>query len=454
MCLPKADEIFLLIISKNTISQILKLTIIGIMSMHFLASILGLAFFGTGCHEMVSSAQSSPEAVIIEPQRIDAPKDTVPAKRAALPYDTISYQKTELLVAAPGTKSVLFNSAGSKLYAMNLEGMSVYEFDQPSRNLIREFKFKRNPGIGWDYVNEKAIPSYQEKPVEACLTHNDAILWVSLHNAEGIVPIRVDSLTANGRKPDSVNQPVKKITVVYPGLAKKDSFTVPLIRTGKTPKVISRTIDSKYLLVSNWHSYNVSVLELDRNSYPYGKVIGTIPVPAIPRGIAVDDAHGKSYVAIMGGASLAVINNAVWMKEEDMAVASNPRHIVMDSSQRLFVSYNSLGKIACIDAITGNTLFTASTHAQPRTIVLSKNYKFLFVTCYSSDFVDVFKVNDSNFEKLASLPCKGHPVGVDVFEDDKKLEAWVCSYSNGTISVFSFRKDRKTERPEDRKIKP
>lgn len=361
-------------------------------------------------------------------------QDTLPPT----PYSSLTHIKTELLKAAPGTKSVLFNSQGSKLYAMNLEGMSIYEFYQPTRKVIREFKFRPTPGTGWDYVKDKPIPSYQEKPVEACLSHGDSILWVSLHNAEGIVPIRIDSLRAN--KPRAGEQPSKKITVVYPGSTHKDSFYVPLIATGKTPKIIARTADNRYLLVSNWHSYNVSVLEMNKDLYPFAKVIDTIPVAAIPRGIVVDDKNSRSYVAIMGGATIAVINNQGWAKEQDMQVASNPRHLVMDTSGHLFVSYNKLAKIACINASTGETLFTASTHAQPRTIFLSKNHKFLFVTCYSSDFVDVFKINDNSFEKVISLPCKGHPVGVDIFENNSLLEAWVCSYSNGSISVFSFSK--------------
>ena len=362
-------------------------------------------------------------------------KDTAsPPKR----YSGLIYEKVELLASAPGTKSVLFNSTGSKLYAMNLEGMSVYEFDQPGRKIIREFKFRRTKGIGWDYVKDKPVPSYEEKPVEACFTHDDKILWISLHNAGGIVPVWIDSIRAYN-KPGN-NQPVKHITVIYPGNTKKDSFDAPLIKTGKTPKVIAKTSDSKYLLVSNWHSYNVSVLELNKAQYPFAKLIKTIPVAAIPRGIAIDDKTGKSYVAIMGGASIAVISNAVWMKEDDINVASNPRHIVIDTSGHLFVSYNSLAKIACIDAETGKTLFTANTHTKPRTIILSKNYQFLFVTCYTADTLDVFKINDNNFEKITSLPCKGHPVGVDIFENDDKLEAWVCSYSNGSISVFSFKK--------------
>jgi DNA-binding beta-propeller fold protein YncE len=358
----------------------------------------------------------------------------------SLPYADIEYEKTETLNAAPGTKSVLFNNEGTKLYAMNLEGMSVYEFDQFTRNVTREFKFKPTKGTGWDYTKEKPISSYQEKPVEACLSHDDKILWVSLHNAEGIVPIRIDSLGANSdTKPAT---PSKMITVVYPESQLRDSIYVPLIKTGKTPKIISKTADSKYLLVSNWHSYNVSVLETNINEYPFAKVVSTIPVSAIPRGVVVDDKNNRSYVAIMGGASIAAINNTVWMKEDDINVASNPRHIVIDSSSRLFVSYNRLAKIACVDGATGNTLFSASTAAQPRTIILSKNHKFLFVTCYSSDTVQVFKINESGFSKVISLPCKGHPVGVDIFEDDEKLEAWVCSYSNGLINVFSFRKKR------------
>ena len=111
------------------------------------------------------------------------------------PYSNIKYEKKELLSAAPGTKSVLFNNNGSKLYAMNLEGMSIAEFDQPTRKILRNFKFKPTKGQGWDYETDKPISSYEEKPVEACLSHNDKILWVSLHNAEGIVPIRIDSIS-------------------------------------------------------------------------------------------------------------------------------------------------------------------------------------------------------------------------------------------------------------------
>jgi DNA-binding beta-propeller fold protein YncE len=280
---------------------------------------------------------------------------------------------------------------------MNLEGMSVYEFDQPTRKVTREFKFTPTRGMGWDYSKSRPIASWQEKPVEACLSHNDEILWVSLHNADGIIPIWLNNYAKNNG-PASADQKTKPVTVIYPGTAKKDSFRVPLIETGKTPKVISITGDSKFLLVSNWHSRNNSVLELDENVYPYGKIISTIPVSAIPRGIAIDDKNRKSYIAIMGGSTIVRVDNDTWKADSILNVWSSPRHVVMDTSGHLFVSYNSLGTIACLEAGTGKTLFTAKTHAQPRTIVLSKNHKFIFVTCYSSDYVDVYKINSDNFE--------------------------------------------------------
>lgn len=351
--------------------------------------------------------------------------------------NNLIFEKSETLIASAGTKSVLFNTNMSKLYAMNLEGMSVYEFDQATKKITKEFKFKPTKGFGWDYVKHIKVNSFEEKPVEACFSHNDKLLWVSLHNANGIVPI---NLTAKieSRKPDST---YKKVYVKNLDSQYKDSMYVPLIRTGKTPKVIAKTANSKYVLVSNWHSNNVSVIEANDSILPYGKLIATIPVSAIPRGIAVDDVNNKTYIAIMGGNSISVINNLTWKIEKELNVAATPRHILIDNKQRLLVSYNSMGKIVCVSPLTGKTLFSTKTNAQPRTIVLSKNQRFLFVTCYSGNVVDVFKINDTSFTKIYSLECKGKPVGVDIYEDDNKLEAWVCNYVGGNIKVFTFKKE-------------
>jgi DNA-binding beta-propeller fold protein YncE len=377
-------------------------------------------------------AAKSPQGDSLKPE---VPVVTLPA------YDSLKFINEQSLPAAPGTKSVLFNRAGNRLYAMNLEGMSVYEYDAEKRRQLRSFVFKATPGMGWNYEKDRPVKSYEEKPVEACLSKDENLLWVSLHNAAGVVALPVQDVAMAAQTTDTGK--TKRVFIVDKVSNTKDSIRVPIIHTGATPKVIARTGNDSFVLVSNWHSFTISALQR-LSQVPYLKKIADVKVAAIPRGIAVDDIHNKSYIAIMGGNAIAVIDNATWTRDADIPVASNPRHVVMDEKGRLFVSFNNLAKISCIDPQTRTTLFTASTAAQPRSIMLSKNGKFLFVTCYAGNKVDVFKVEDDRFRMIYSLPCKGKPVGIDIRETDTTLEAWVCNYVGGNLSIFSFKKNSVT----------
>ncbi len=358
--------------------------------------------------------------------------DTLPAWAS---YSGLTFQKQERIVAGSGTKSVIFNQDRTRLYAMNLEAMSISEFDRSTRKLVRQFKFEPTKGTGWDYAAHRAIPSWQEKPVEAWLTQQDKLLWVSLHNAAGIVPIRLDSIeqnTGQGGKP-------KRLRVIG---AKGDitNISVPLIQTGSTPKVITSTADERTLLVSNWHGLSVSVLNLQALGSPYAKFSHNIKMPAIPRGMVSDPKRKKTFVAIMGGTSLAVIDERSWTLDTLLPIGGSPRHILQDSAGHLLISFNAQARLAYIDPDSGKTLFSIQTAAQPRTIALSKNQSFVFVTGYSSDRLEVYRIHADRFERVASLPCTGHPVGVDLFENNQLLEAWVCSYTTGDISIFTFSK--------------
>lgn len=354
------------------------------------------------------------------------------------PYSRLVFHQSQILRSSFGVKSVLFNSDGTNLYALNLEAMSIYEFSQARKKIVREIVFSPTKARGIDYLRRKPLSSFAEKPVEACLSHHDKILWVSLHNAGGVVPIFLDSLLL--RRPPNFLTGDKLAYVTNFETQTKDTIELPLIRTGKTPKVIAATADNNYLLVSNWSSRTVSVLKINDTLPPYGKKIATIATPATPRGITIIDKDQRSYVAIMGNNTIAVINNKKWKIEKTFVVPLNPRHLIADTAGHLFVSFNALSKIACIDAKTGKVLFTARTHPQPRTIALSKNQRFLFVTCYAGNSVDVFKINRQSFSKIYSLKCTGKPVGIAIYEDDNKLEAWVCNYMAGNLKVFTFRK--------------
>ena len=349
----------------------------------------------------------------------------------------LTFERFQLLAAAENIKSVLFNSAGTKLYALNLEGMCIYEFDQSSKQMLRRISFKPTRASGWDYALHKAIPSYAEKPIEACFSHQDRILWVSLHNAGGIVPLVLDTLLA--QRPISFSAE-KQAWITDFEQQRQDTLHLRLLKTGEIPKVIAKTADDKFLMVSNWGTKSLSVFSLNDTLAPYAMKIASIPMPGIPRGIAVDDEKGKTYVAIMGGNQIAVIDHKNWKLERCFPVGRNPRHLLMGREGRLFASFNAISQVACYQAGTGKLLFKTGTHLQPRSIALSADQQYLFVTCYEGNRMEVFKISSRGFTRVYSFKCTGKPVGIALYENKYRLEAWVSCYLEDRLKVFVFRK--------------
>lgn len=351
---------------------------------------------------------------------------------------SLVFSHSQILRSSFGVKSVVFNSKGTHLYALNLEAMSIYEFSRERKEIVREIVFSPTEATGIDYLLNKPLPSFAEKPVEACFSHDDKILWVSLHNSGGVVPILLDLLVPGRAVMPSGQDKLAYINDFETQIT--DTINLPLIETGQTPKVIAKTADNNFLLVSNWSSKTVSILSINDSVPPYGKKLTTVATSSTPRGITVIDKTHKSYIAIMGSNVIAVINNKNWRIEKTFVVPFNPRHLVADTTGHLFVSFNAISKIACIEAKTGKVQFTAYTQPKPRTIALSKSQKFLFVTCYAGNSLDVFQIKAKSFQKIYSLKCTGKPVGIAIYENIDKLEAWVCNYMNGNIKVFTFKK--------------
>ena len=85
----------------------------------------------------------------------------------------LSMTKKEILRTGMGVKSLVMDADCSNVYSMNLEGMSVYDFDRQTRQLKKKLVFVPHKGRGFNYqTNTWFNDSFQEKPVEAHLTHN------------------------------------------------------------------------------------------------------------------------------------------------------------------------------------------------------------------------------------------------------------------------------------------
>ena len=280
-----------------------------------------------------------------------------------------------------GVKALLFNPEHTKIYSANLEGMSVHEYDRVSRKILRKLEFIRHPGKGFNYTTRQWIDSYEEKPVELCITR-DRYLWISLHNAGGVVvwDLKENSTAVDDRpfKEAWLTNTEKSVSAPnQTGTDSREKVRLLFIKTGLTPKVISASPDGKYLFVSNWHSNTVSALDIASPDPRDWVKVQDLSVGHIPRGLAVSADSKTLYVALMGGSSVETVNLENFRKQDSIPVGLNPRHLIIHDRQ-MFVTLNSAGKLVRVKLGT-HQIDKAETAATPRTLASTPDGRFLLV---------------------------------------------------------------------------
>ena len=198
-------------------------------------------------------------------------------------------------------------------------------------------------------------------------------------------------------------------------------------RVGVVPKVVDVSPDNKYVLVSNWCSYDLSVISLEEQ-----KVVKTIPIGAYPRGITISKDSQFAYVAQMGGSVVHKITLGTW-ERETLNVGSNPRAIVLSpDDQTLYVSLNAAGRVVAYDLSKGKVVRSVRTGNAARSLDISKDGSALYVVNYKSN--TLVKLNSSTFERVQRIrPCN-EPIGVTYEPLNKRV--WVACYG-GAIKVFN-----------------
>jgi YVTN family beta-propeller protein len=200
-------------------------------------------------------------------------------------------------------------------------------------------------------------------------------------------------------------------------------------RVGVVPKVVAVSPDNKYVLVSNWCSYDLSVLSIETQ-----KVIKTIPIGAYPRGITVSKDSRFTYVAQMGGAVVHKITLGSWEKEI-LRVGPNPRALALSpDDETLYVTLNASGRVIAYDLITNKVIKSVRTGNAARSLDISKDGSALFVVNYMSD--TLVKVDANSFKVLQRIKPCNEPIGVTY--EPLNSRVWVACYG-GAIKVFSDR---------------
>lgn len=207
-----------------------------------------------------------------------------------------------------------------------------------------------------------------------------------------------------------------------------ENFTIEkAIKVGSVPKFIAVSPNGKYVLVTNWCSGDVSVIDTDTN-----QEIQRIFVGRFPRGIAISPNSQTAYIAVMGTSDIAKIDLQDYSVNWMYNVGLYPRHLVLDSTGKyLYVTLNGDDHVAKIDTETGEIIRKIFTGAAPRSMVLSDDDQFLYVVNYYSHTVS--KVQAEDMEILDTITVGLNPIGITY--DPKTRQVWVACYTGSLVVI-------------------
>ncbi len=260
---------------------------------------------------------------------------------------------------------------------------------------------------------------YQGAPVETAFAPASRYAYVSNYSMYG---------PGFGHPGDDTCSPSMNIDQSY--LYRIDVVSLAIdrvIAVGSVPKFVAVTPDDRYVLASNWCSYDLSVVDTRSNTE-----IKRIPLGAYPRGIAVDPGSRTAYVAVMGTSDVAKLDLATFDVGWIRNVGSGPRHVVVDPVGRyLYVTLNAENRVAKIDLATDEVVARVSTGTEPRSMTIAADGLSLYVVNYGSGTVS--KLRTSDMSVLQTVPTNAHPIGITY--DALIGKVWVACYS-GSIVVF------------------
>ena len=350
-------------------------------------------------------------ATATTPTTPDAPASTPPAavKGRLHLRSTITGQISPKSVAASGNGLV---TAQNMMYTHTItvydaRTMKLKATIPDAVNLAR-FGVKGHPGIS------------RGAPVEAAFSPGGLFAYVTNYSmyGSGFGPEGKDTCTPASGTDRSftyrVNLESMKIDRVY--------------RVGAVPKVVAVTPDGGRILVTNWCSWDMTVIDAAT-----GRVVRTLPLGAYPRGIAVSKDGRFALVAIMGSSHLLRVDLRNY-RTRQIEVGSGPRAVALsDDGTTAYVTLNAEGTVAKVNLRTGARA-RASTGSAPRSLARSADGTALYVVNYKSGTLS--KLNSRNMRVLQTVEACVHPIGITYEPVARRV--WVACYG-GEILVFDDR---------------
>jgi YVTN family beta-propeller protein len=261
--------------------------------------------------------------------------------------------------------------------------------------------------------------SFQGAPVEAAFSHGGKYAWVSNYMMSG------DGFSRPGND-DCTPADNTDRSFIY----KINTETLSIenvIKVGSVPKFIAVTPDNRRVLVTNWCSWDVSIIDAEKET-----TVRSVYIGHYPRGLAVNSDSSKAYIAVMGSNNVAVLDLANYKLSWIRGIGRSPRHLILSPDDKyLYATLNGEDKVAKVDVKTRRLVKKVGTGQRPRSMASSADGGCLYVVNYDSDTVS--KVDTSTMTVVETVAVNRHPIGIAYDAETRKV--WVACYS-GTLMVF------------------
>lgn len=358
-----------------------------------------------------SGGQSAaPEVVQVRPS-------SAAAQGAAGPSDkTTLVEKLRLSSDAMKPKSIVAGPGGL-LFAQNMmyrHSVSVFKSDGtliktiPDSVDLSKFGITGHPGIS------------QGAPVEVAFTPDGKYAWVSNYSmyGKGFGPEGLDSCTAGDGTDTSYVYRIDTATLAI-------DKVVPV---GAVPKYVAVTPDGKQVLVTNWCSWNLSVIDASSATETARVDLGG----RYPRGVVTSPDSKTAYVAMMGSHKIVSVDLATKAVNNFADPGNGPRHLVTSPDGKfVYASNNASGTVVKLDRVTGAEVGSVRVGSEPRSMAISSDGLAIYVVNYSDGTMS--KVTTADMKVTQTLPTEAHPIGITYDASTKAV--WVACYG-GTMIVY------------------
>jgi YVTN family beta-propeller protein len=319
-------------------------------------------------------------------------------------------------ITGPISPKSVVASGGGPVFAQNMmyqHTMTVYNRDGSFSKTIPD-------GVDLTALGVPGHPGVSKgAPVEAAFSTDHQYAYVSNYSMYG---------AGFGREGTDTCSPASGFSPSFVYRVSLGSLAIDKVYgVGQVPKYVAVTPNNKYLLVTNWCSYDLSVIDIQS-----GSEVKRIPLGPYPRGIAVTPNSAVAYIAVMGTRNIAKLDLATLALSWIPNVGNGPRHVVMDPAGRyLYATLNADGQVAKIDLLTDQIVAKIATGSEPRSMAISTDGLSLYVVNYNSNTIS--KLASADLHVLQVVHAPSHPIGITY--DSSTSKVWVAAYS-GAILVF------------------